>query len=139
VALKPKTGLGHFVFEVAISHTHTHRSVPCTDRYLHNTKQIKEKKTHTISGIQTGSPSNRAAADPRPGPHGHWDRLRSQLQIVNHTAKGAFWHPTLQCGFPQYKCTIHYKESKSSVVVGKDQFSERDSYGGIRDTDPFFI
>jgi hypothetical protein len=61
------------------------------------------------------------------------------LQTVNHTAKGVSWHPILQCGFPQYNCTILYNGSKSSVDLGKDQFLERDIYGTFRDTDPFFI
>jgi len=46
VALETKTGLGRLfveVFLIAHTHTHTHThtgSVPCTDRYLYDTKQI---------------------------------------------------------------------------------------------------
>jgi hypothetical protein len=38
---------------------------------------------HTPGGIRTYDPSKRAAEDPRPRPHGHWDRPSVVIVFVN--------------------------------------------------------
>jgi hypothetical protein len=46
-----------------------------------NTTLKRETDIHAPGGIRTHNPSNRAAADPRSRPHGHWDRLQGKLVV----------------------------------------------------------
>jgi hypothetical protein len=39
---------------------------------------------YALSGIKTRDSSNGAAADPRRGPHGRWDRPSKRLAEFNH-------------------------------------------------------
>ena len=66
------------------THTHTHTNTPARTalnegsarrrgRYLHNKQQTQETNIPSISGSRNRDPSNRAAADLRPRPHGHRD------------------------------------------------------------------
>jgi hypothetical protein len=68
------------LFGVPWSHIQTHGRTPLDERsarrrclYLHRTTQ--QTNIHAPSGIRTRDPSNRAAADLRLTPRGHWDRL----------------------------------------------------------------
>jgi hypothetical protein len=45
-----------------------------------NTQQSQETDIHAPGGIQTQNLSQRAAADPRFRPRGHYDRLSPELQ-----------------------------------------------------------
>ena len=46
-------------------------------------------------GIRTRNSSKRAAADPRLRPHGHWDRLRTQLTLILRLSRtGTVWFYT---------------------------------------------
>jgi hypothetical protein len=51
------------------------QSVAETFTWPHTTLHLQEKGIHVPGGIRTHNPSNRAAADPRRRPRGHWDRL----------------------------------------------------------------
>jgi hypothetical protein len=84
MAQQPKSGLGLLIAEVSRPHTIKHqpamtplkeRSARRKSRYLHNTKQAQDTNNHTLSGIRTCDPNNRAVADLRLRSHGHWNRL----------------------------------------------------------------
>jgi len=74
--LELRPSLSFFMFldlSLSLSHTHTqtHGRTPLDERsarrrgyYLHNTQQIQETNTHSLSGIRTRDPSNQAAWPP---------------------------------------------------------------------------
>jgi len=73
-ALKPKFSSGRPIFEVSISHRHTHTrthsktplnvwSASRRGRYLDKTQQTQETNIHTLSGFRTRYPRNQATTD----------------------------------------------------------------------------
>ena len=46
------------------------------------TKHSQQTDIHALGGIRTHNPSKRVAEDPRPRPHGHWDRFLFILQKI---------------------------------------------------------
>jgi hypothetical protein len=68
-------------FVVTLRHTHTRQdssglAISPTQRPLPDKTQLsQERDIDNPGGIRTQNPSKQAAADPRFGPCGHWDRL----------------------------------------------------------------
>ena len=58
-------------------------SVPSQRPLPDNTQQSQQTNAHASGGIRTHNPSRRVAADLRPRPRGHWDRLRVALKYLN--------------------------------------------------------
>jgi hypothetical protein len=74
-------GLGILTVEASRSHSDIPRSVGLlwtSDQPVaetsDNTQHSQETNIHAPGGIRTHNPSQRAAADPRLRPRGHWDR-----------------------------------------------------------------
>jgi hypothetical protein len=74
-------GQGLLIIEASRSHSDTPYSVGLLwksdqpDARPGNTQHSQETDIHASGGIRTRNPSKRAAADPRLGRRGHWDRL----------------------------------------------------------------
>jgi len=77
---------GLLIHEVSRSHSTTHhtrkdfsgRVISSSQRPLPENIQLSQQTNlPTHSEIRTNNPSRRAAADLRPRPRGHWDRLFS--------------------------------------------------------------
>jgi hypothetical protein len=72
VVQQPNSSLGHPLLRFLDHHTHTHThthtlcgilkvgSARLKGRYIHNTQPAQETDIHTLSGIRTHRPSNRA-------------------------------------------------------------------------------
>ena len=65
-------------------HTQTHHTrydsswrviSPTQEPLPDNTQHLQETDIHALSGFLTRDPSMQAAADPRLGPRGYWERL----------------------------------------------------------------
>jgi hypothetical protein len=51
-----------------------------------NTQHSRQKDIHVPDGSRNRNPSNRAAADPRLRPRGHWDRSHSKGNLLKKQA-----------------------------------------------------
>jgi hypothetical protein len=79
-----------------ITHIQTHGRTPLDegsarrrDLYLHRTTEHRNPTNiHAPSGIRTRDPSNRAAADLRIRPRGHWDRRNVVYDTPNLIFEG---------------------------------------------------
>ena len=56
------------------------------DLYL-TTQHSQQTDIHVPGGMRTHNPSNRAAADPRLRPHGHWDRPENIQTCLSDDSK----------------------------------------------------
>ena len=84
MAQHPLVGQGHLIVESSWSHSHTHQhtrqdspgrvSIPTQRPLPDNTQHSQQTDIHAPGGIQTHNLSDRAAADLRFRPRGHWDR-----------------------------------------------------------------
>jgi hypothetical protein len=82
---QPISGLGRLITEIPRSHTTGHTHIPGRTplnvwstkrrgRYLHNTPQTQEMKSHALCGIRTCDPSNRTDIQLCLRPQGRRDR-----------------------------------------------------------------
>ena len=88
---QPPVGHGLLIVEDSWSHSDTHTWQDSSGRVIRssqrplpdNTQHSQQTNIHAAGGIWTRNPSKRAAADPRLGPHGHWDR-RGKIQSLRN-------------------------------------------------------
>jgi len=85
---QPMWGLGRLIVEVSKPHTVRHTQLvrllwksdqPVAEDWSYTTHNEHKTNNHAHSGFETHDPSNRAAANLRLRPHGHWDRLIKSL------------------------------------------------------------
>jgi hypothetical protein len=83
MAQQPIVGQGTLIIEASRSHLGTPRSVgllwtsdqPDAENCTWQNTTLKQTYIYTRGGIRTQNPNERASADPRLGPRGHWDAL----------------------------------------------------------------
>ena len=82
----------HSVWHITLSGTPLDEcSAPSQRPLPNNTQYSQQKVLHTPGGIRTRNPSKRVAADPLLRPHGHRDRLMTDLLFVCHVIIWCSW------------------------------------------------
>lgn len=82
VALSIKCVKVNFAYELLVVSLSVPPPHGATDLLLYNTT-LQQINIRAPGGIRTHGPNERAAADPRLGPRGHWDRLICSLLNEN--------------------------------------------------------
>jgi hypothetical protein len=132
VAHQSNSGLGRLRVAVSRSHTdrqrqtHTHtQSVgllwtcdrPVAEVATYTTNNTRKRRTfRAISGIRTGYPSNRAAADLRDRPRGHRDRHVVISMWFKFWYTSSWMHVLEYCIYHSLLCVIWYEMGWAFLV-----------------------